>query len=165
MFKQMSKKHTVAAFSIIEAIIGMVITAIIMGIVFVIFSIVSERMLDYKNQSALVNDLNRLTYSINKDIFDNEKMTVTDNEVIFNGYSGEVVKYNFLEDYTLRSREEFIDTFKVKLIHMTIDSVKSNTQKKVFLKLKLNVEVNESNLDLNFYKRVYANELLQKAKQ
>jgi hypothetical protein len=165
MFKQMSKKNTVAAFSIIEAIIGMAITAIIMGIVFVIFSIVSERMLDYKNQNALVNDLNRLTYSINKDIFDNEKMTAIDNEVIFNGYSGEVVKYNFLDDYILRSREEFIDTFKVKLKHMIIDSVKSNTQKKVFLKLKLNVEVNENDLDLNFYKRVYANELLQKIKQ
>lgn len=165
MFKPMSKKNTFPAFSIIEAIIGMAITAIIMGIVFVIFSIVSERMIDYKNQNALVNDLNRLTYSINKDIFDNEKMTAIDNEVLFNGYSGEVVKYNFLDDYTLRSREEFIDTFKVKLKHMIIDSVKSNTHKKVFLKLKLNVEVNESNLDLNFYKRVYANELLQKTKQ
>ncbi|MFM9988255.1 type II secretion system protein J [Flavobacterium sp.] len=161
----MSKKNTVAAFSIIEAIIGMAITAIIMGIVFVIFSIVSERMLDYKNQNALVNDLNRLTYSINKDIFDNEKMSVIDNEVLFNGYSGEVVKYNFLDDYILRSREEFIDTFKVKLKHLMIDSVKSNTQKKVFLKLRLNVEVNESDLDLNFYKQVYANELLQKTKQ
>ena len=92
-------------------------------------------------------------------------MTAIDNEVIFNGYSGEVVEYNFLEDYTLRSREEFIDTFKVKLKHLIIDSVKSNTQKKVFLKLKLNVEVNESDLDLNFYKQVYANELLQKTKQ
>ena len=165
MFKQMSEKYTVAAFSVVEAIIGMAITAIIMGIVFVIFSIVSERMLDYKNQNTLVNDLNRLTYSINKDIFDNEKMTVIDNKILFNGYSGEIVKYNFLEDYTLRSREEYIDTFKIKLINMIIDSVKSNTQKKVFLKLKLNVEVNESNLDLSFYKRVYANELLQKAKQ
>ncbi|WP_395057215.1 type II secretion system protein J [Flavobacterium sp.] len=161
----MSKKNTVKAFSIIEAIIGMAITAIIMGIVFVIFSIVSERMLDYKNQNALVNDLNRLTYCINKDIFDNEKMTVIDNEVIFNGYSGEVVKYNFQDDYTLRNREEFIDTFKVKLKDMIIDSVKSETQKKVFLKLKLNVEVNEREMDLNFYKRVYANELLQKTKQ
>jgi hypothetical protein len=161
----MNKKNTVAAFSIIEAIIGMAITAIIMGIVFVIFSIISERMLDYKNQNALVNDLNRLTYSINKDIFDNEKMTAIDNEVLFNGYSGDVVKYNFLEDYTLRSREEFIDTFKVKLKQMVIDSVKSNTQKKVFLRVKLNVEVNETEMDLHFYKRVYANELLQKIKK
>lgn len=162
MFKPMNKKNTFAAFSIIEAIIGMAITAIIIGIVFVIFSIVSERMLDYKNQNALVNDLNRLTYTINKDIFDHEKLITMENEVTFTGYSGEIVKYNFLENYTLRSREEFIDTFKVKLKKMIIDSVKSTTQEKVFLKLKLNVEVNESDLDLNFYKQVYANELLQK---
>lgn len=161
----MTNKKTLPAFSIIEAIIGMAITAIIMGIIFVIFSIVSERMLDYKNQNALVNDLNRLTYSVNKDIFDSEKMTVINNEVFFKGYSGEEVKYNFLEDYILRDKEEFIDTFKIKLKQIIIDSVKSSTQKKVFLRLKLNVEVNERDMDLNFYKQVYANELLKKIKE
>lgn len=161
----MNNRQTLPAFSIIEAIVGMAITAIIMGIVFVIFSIVTERMLDYKDQNQLVNDLNRLTYSINKDIFDNEKMTEKDNEVVFNGYSGETVKYYFLEEYILRSRETFVDTFNIKLRQMAIDSVKSNTQKQVFLKLKLKVEVNENETDLNFYKRVYANELLQKIKE
>jgi type II secretory pathway pseudopilin PulG len=161
----MSNKQTVSAFSLIEAIVGMAITAIIMGIVFVVFSIVTERMLDYKNQNQLVNDLNRLTYSVNKDIFDNEKMMVVDNEVIFKGYSGEVVKYDFQEEYTLRNKETFIDTFKVKLKQIRIDSLKSNTKKKVFLKLKLNIEVNESEMDLNFYKRIYANELLQTIKE
>ncbi|WP_300568518.1 hypothetical protein [Flavobacterium sp.] len=161
----MNNKQTLSAFSIIEAIVGMAITAIIMGIVFVVFSIVTERMLDYKNQNQLVNDLNRLTYSLNKDIFDNEKMTAIDNEVVFKGYSGEVVKYTFQEDYTLRNNETFIDTFKVKLKQLAIDSIKSNSQKNVFLKLKLNVEVNENEMDLNFYKRVYANELLQTIKE
>ncbi len=165
MFKAMNNKQTLSAFSIIEAIVGMAITAIIMGIVFVVFSIVTERMLDYKNQNQLVNDLNRLTYSLNKDIFDNEKMTAIDNEVVFKGYSGEVVKYTFQEDYTLRNNETFIDTFKVKLKQLAIDSIKSNSQKNVFLKLKLNVEVNENEMDLNFYKRVYANELLQTIKE
>ncbi len=165
MYKPMNSKQSLPAFSIIEAIVGMAITAIIMGIVFVIFSIVTERMLDYKNQNQLVNDLNRLTYSLNKDIFDNEKMMVIDHEVVFNGYSGEVVKYNFQEDYTLRSKETFIDTFQIKLKQMLIDSVKSNKQKKVFLKLKLKVEVNENEMDLNFYKRIYANELLQTIKE
>ncbi|MGH2665712.1 PulJ/GspJ family protein [Flavobacterium sp.] len=161
----MNNKHTLPAFSIIEAIVGMAVSAIIMGIVFVIFSIVTERMLDYKNQNQLVNDLNRLTYSINKDIFDNEKMTAGNNEVSFNGYSGESVKYDFLEEYTLRSRETFIDTFRIKLKQMSFDSVKSSAKKKVFLKLKLKVEVNQNEMDLNFYKRIYANELLQTIKE
>ncbi|RTY91789.1 type II secretion system protein J [Flavobacterium sp. GT3R68] len=161
----MSSKHSIPAFSIIEAIVGMAITAIIMGIIFVVFSIVTERMIDYKNQNQLVNDLNRLTYSINKDIFENEKMKVIENEVIFNGYSGETVKYSFEEAYIVRSTEIFIDTFNIKLNQISIDSVKNKSQKLVFQKLKLNLEVNEREMDLNFYKRVYANELLQAIKE
>ncbi|MDI5887626.1 PulJ/GspJ family protein [Flavobacterium yafengii] len=161
----MSNKNSVSAFSLIETVVSMAITAIIMGIVFVIFSIVTERMLDYKNQNELVNDLNRLTYSINKDIFENEKMLVIENEMVFNGYAGETVKYNFQEEYILRSKETFIDTFKIKLNQIVIDSVKNKSQRIVFQKLKLNVEVNEREMDLKFYKRVYANELLQAIKE
>ena len=161
----MNNKNSIPAFSLIEAIVSMVITAIIMGIVFVIFSIVTERMLDYKNQNELVNDLNRLTYSVNKDIFENKKMEVIENEVVFNGYAGETVKYNFQEEYILRSKETFIDTFKIKLNQIVIDSVKNKSQRIVFQKLKLNVEVNEREMDLKFYKRMYANELLQAIKE
>ena len=84
----MNNRKMTSAFSIVEAIVGMAITAIIMSIIFVVFSIVTERMMDYKNQNESICDLNRLTYSVNKDIFENEKMTVIDNEITFKGYSG-----------------------------------------------------------------------------
>ncbi|MFH6996248.1 hypothetical protein ACHRWY_27615, partial [Flavobacterium sp. FlaQc-48] len=66
MYKNRNSASSLPAFSIIEAVVGMVITAIIMGVLFVIFSIITGRMLDFKNQNQLVNDLNRLTYSLNK---------------------------------------------------------------------------------------------------
>lgn len=163
MFKKMNKDcKYIQAFSIVEAIVGMAITAIIMSIVFVIFSIVTERMLDYKNQNQPVCDLNRLTYSINKDIFENEKMNAQNTEITFYGYSGQKVKYNFESDNILRTNEVFVDTFKIKLNQIKVDSVKSKSQKLVFQKLKLNIEVNQKPMDLSFYKRVYANELLIK---
>lgn len=158
-------KRFIPAFSIMEAIVGMAITAIIMGIIFVIFSIVTERMMDFKNQNQLVNDLNRLTYSINKDIFETENMNVAENEVIFKGYAGEIVKYSFQEEYILRSKESFVDTFQIKSKQIIVDSVKNNSDRLVFRKLRLNVEVNKKVMDLRFYKRVYANELLQLIKE
>src|SRR5690606_15192619 len=123
------------------------------------------QMFDYKNQNEFVNDLNRLTYSMNKDIFENEKMNVLENEIVFNGYAGERVKYNFEEEYILRSRETFIDTFKIKWNRITIDSVKNKSERIIFQKLKLNILVNENNMDLKFYKRVYPNELLKAIKE
>jgi type II secretory pathway pseudopilin PulG len=157
-----NNKNSFPAFSIIETIVGMVISAIIMGILFVIFSITTERMLDFKNQNQFISDLNRLTYSINKDVFENEKMSVVDNEFIFDGYSGQQVKYNFLEEYTLRSNETFVDTFKIKLKQIVIDTVTNKSKQLVFQKLKLNVDINESEINLKFYKRIYADELVQK---
>lgn len=157
-----NNKNSVAAFSIIETLVGMAITAIIMGILFLIFSIVTERMLDFKNQNQLVNDLNRLTYSLNKDIFEKEKMIKTDNELAFCGYAGEKTIYHFEEDFTTRSQETFVDTFKIKLKQIVIDTVKNKSERLLFQKLKLNVEINENESSLSFYKRVYANELLQK---
>lgn len=152
----------ISAFSIVETIVGLAITAIIISIIFVLFSIVTERMMDYKNQNELICDLNRLTYSVNKDIFENEKMTFIDNKITFNSYSGENIKYIFMEEYILRNNEIFIDTFKVKLDQIYIDTVKSKSKQFVFQKLKFNIEMNENIIDLKFYKRIYANELLLK---
>lgn len=153
------------AFSIIEAVVGMAITAIIMGIIFVIFTIVSERLIDYKNQNQFINDMNRLTYSLNKDIFENEKMTVIENEIVFNGYSGERVKYLFEENYLLRNTSTFIDTFQIKLKQFRVDTVQNPSKTIVFQNLKLQVEVNKSDMDLKFYKPIFANELLQTIKE
>ncbi len=165
MFKIHNNTKSVPAFSIIEAVVGMAITAIIMGVLFVIFSIITGRMLDFKNQNQLVNDLNRLTYSLNKDIFEKEKMMVLESEIDFNGYSGEKVSYQFSDDYILRNSETFIDTFRIKLNKMIVDTVKSKSEEFVFQKIKLNIESNEKELDLRFYKRVYPNELLEKIKK
>lgn len=154
----------IPSFSIIEAIVGMAVAAIIMGITFFIFSIITERMLDFKKQNQLVNDLNRLTYSINKDIFDSQKMIPNENQITFRGYSGEEVKYYFEQEHSIRIKESFIDTFMVKLNSIRIDSVRSKNRMKVYLKLKINVTSNDNVLDLNFYKRMYANELLNKEK-
>ncbi|WP_431244372.1 PulJ/GspJ family protein [Flavobacterium sp. P21] len=153
------------AFSMIEAVIGMAITAIILGILFVIFSIVTGRMFDFKNQNQLVNDLNRLTYSLNKDIFEKEKMMVAESEINFTGYNGEKINYLFSEEYILRNSETFIDTFRIKLNTLKIDTMKNNTETVVFQKIRMNLKANEEDLDLSFYKRIFPNESLQKMKK
>lgn len=148
------------AFSIIEVIVSMALSAIIMGLVFLIFSILTERMLDYKNQNQLVNDLNRLTYSINKDVFENQKINLFDNQVSFKSYSGTTLKYEFSEDFILRKQENFVDTFNIKLNKISFDTVQNKSKNLIYQKINLSVEVNQSNIDLKFYKQVYANELL-----
>jgi hypothetical protein len=157
-----SKKGYFAAFSIMESVVGMVLTAMVMGIIFMVFSIMSERMIDFKEQNTAISDLNRLTYAINKDIFDLEIMSVTDRELTFTGYSGEKVVYSAATDYILRTSETFTDTLRLSLDKIAVDSVKSQSQKNVFQKLTLGYVLNGGNMELKFYKRVYPDQLLLK---
>lgn len=166
MFKQLYLKNNyVGSFSIFEAIISMAVTAVIIGLVFMIFSIITERLYDYKSQNQLVNDLNRFTYCLNKDIFESDQMANAENELKFVGYTGKCVRYQFLEDYIVRDQITLTDTFSIHLQNIKIDTLYGKGGKDTFTRLKLKVLVNKSNLDLGFYKRLYPNELLQSIKE
>ncbi len=142
----------------------MAVTAIILGVFFTVFSIVTGRVLDFKKQNQITNDLNRLTYILNKDIFEKDKMTAAENKICFDGYLGAKVYYHFLDNQIIRNSETFIDTFQFKLKKMVLDTVKNESEQYVFQKIKLIIETNEKELDLRFYKRVYPNELIQNIK-
>lgn len=158
----MKNKMQIKAFSILEAVVSMAIAAIVIGLAFVIFSIITERLLDYKSQNQLVNDLNRFTYSINKDAFDSDELKVKPDQLVFEGYSGERVTYSIEEKEIIRYKEEFADTFKITLREMAVDSVKSKSGRLVFQKLKLKMLNDSVVVDVNFYKPVFANQLLSK---
>lgn len=158
------ENSTIPAFSVMETVVAMAITAIVMGLIFVIFSIVTERMLDYKSQNQLVSDMNRLTYSLNKDIFESQQMQTRDNAIVFSGYSGSVVQYQIQPERILRQSETFTDTFQIATSRFAIDTVQSPSKKNIFRKLALRVQVNERPLDLRFFKRVYPSELLMSPK-
>lgn len=158
----MSKKNYIPAFSIVETSVSLVISAVIVGLIFVIFTILSERMNDFKNQNQYVADLNRMTYSFNKDIFESEKMVPSDSVIVFYSYSGNAVKYSLYLNYFIRIKDAFVDTFFIPIKRIKLDTIQNKTRNKVFQRLTLNVDVNKESMQLKFFKKVYSNELLKK---
>lgn len=158
----MNKNNYIAAFSILEAVVSMVVSAIVIGLIFVIFTILSERMLDFKAQNQYVADLNRMTYSFNKDIFESEKMLYSENQITFSSYAGETVKYQLYPEYFLRSKNEFIDTFAIPIRQFKMDTIQNGSRKTVLQRLTLHVDVNKEPMRLTFFKKVHSNELLKK---
>ena len=158
----MNKKY-IQAFSIIETVVSMVITAVVIGLIFIIFTIMSERMQDFKNQNQYVADLNRMTYSINKDLFDSDKMVVdSENNITFIAYSGTTIKYNCTPNYFLRTKANFIDTFKIPIHRIHIDTLQNKDKRIVFERMSLTIDVNKEPMNLKFFKKIYPNELLKK---
>jgi uncharacterized membrane protein required for colicin V production len=161
----MTNKAQIPAFSIIETAVGMVVSAIVIGLIFVIFTIMSERMLDFKNQNLYVSDMNRMTYSFNKDIFDSEKMIVSIDQIAFYSYAGDATKYMIYPDYFLRNKNEFIDTFRIPITKINFDTIQNKSKQSVYLRLSLDIAINKENMKLKFFKKVYSNQLLTKLLQ
>jgi len=148
-----------------EAVVGMVVMAIIMGIVFIIFAIISERMLDFKNQNQYVADLNRLTYSVNKDIFENEKLIGLEDGFVFYAYSGTMTRYSRQEAYILRTRAEFVDTFKIPIQQLKFDTLTGRDKRIVFQRMAMEIDVNKQPMQLKFFKKIHANDLIKAIKE
>lgn len=159
----MNKKTHISAFTIVEALVSMAITAIILSIIFVIFSITSERLLDFKKQNEGITDLNRLSYSINKAIFESKEMMLnySNDELIFSDYYGNTTEYIIAEDYFLRRKGEFIDTFKLATKQLHIDIKQSPSKNEQYQRLNWDLMIDKKVINLNFYKKIYADELLK----
>ena len=157
----MNNRYNIPAFTIIEAIVSMAITAIILSIIFVIFSITSQRLMDFKKQNEHINDLNRLSYSINKSIFESEKMQATDEEILFNTYSGDIIRYNISDEYFVRSQGEFTDTFHLVTKNIHLEVLDNRLKNIVYQRLRWNLDVDGKTMKLNFYKKLYPTELIK----
>lgn len=160
IFILMKNSNYIKAFSIVEVMVSMVITAIIVGLIFGIFTIVSEQILAFKKENEQTSDFNRLSYSLSKAVFDSEKMITRENGVYFQTYDGDTISYQKEETYLIRKASTFTDTFKIQLNEIRIDSVFNSKKSKVFQKLELQLFINESNIPLRFYKPIYANQLI-----
>lgn len=161
----MNNRYNIAAFTIIEAIVSMVITAIILSIIFVIFSITSQRLMDFKKQNEQINDLNRLSYSINKSIFESENMDAAGDEIVFTTYDGDVIQYSLADDYFTRTQGEFVDTFHLAIRDVHLDVLDNKNKNIAYQRLKWNLNIEGKRMELNFYKKLYATELIKPIKQ
>ncbi|MNK23700.1 hypothetical protein D3C87_419980 [compost metagenome] len=162
----MKRQNKVAAFTIVEAIVSMAVTGIILAIIFVIFSITSERLLDFKKQNEAITDLNRLSYTINKAIFESEDMELVNNEeLVFKGYYGNEIYYRLTKDYLICEREDYTDTFHLETKHIRVDILPSTSKNEEYQRLTWQLLIDKNKINLNFYKKIYADKLLNSAKE
>lgn len=157
----MNKTGNIPAFTIMEAIVSMAVTAIILSVIFVVFSVTSERLADFKSQNEITADLNRMNYTLNKSIFDGNKMHLSDNQLIIDTYDGNQVKYTIYPKYFVRNGNKITDTFNINVLQFKIDTLYSKSKMNIYQRLQCHIEINKHTESLSFYKKLYANELLK----
>nr|WP_322626515.1 hypothetical protein [uncultured Flavobacterium sp.] len=155
-----SNRLNIAAFTVIEAVIGMVVTALVIAIIFVVFTITSERLLDFKKANSVIVDRTRIAYAVNKDMFENSVFQVNENRLTFFSADKGVIEYSIEEDILIRGKEDFKDTFRLKVQHFYADTLVSANGKVHYNRLRLIMDDNKHNI--NFYKKVYPADLVKK---
>jgi len=158
-------KYNISAFSIVEVLVSMAITGIIIGIIFTVFTIVSEQLLNFKEQNQYISDYNRFSYVVNKDIFESEEMHSTEEGFTFRKYSGDVVAFEIQENFLLRKAQTFVDTFQFEVNAIYFDTLKNASKNKVFQRVNITLQVNKNEQQLRFYKPIYANQLIRNEKE
>lgn len=158
-------KYNISAFSIVEVLVSMAITGIIIGIIFTVFTIVSEQLLNFKEQNQYISDYNRFSYAVNKDIFDSEEMISTENGLIFKKYNGDEVVFEKQDSIFLRKAQTFVDTFQFKVSVLHLDTLRNNSKSKIFQRVSVTMEVNKMEQQLRFYKPIYTNQLIRNEKE
>lgn len=158
-------KYNIPAFSIVEVLVSMAITAIIIGVIFTVFSIVSEQLFNFKEQNQYISDYNRFSYVVNKDIFESEEMISTENGFIFKKYTGDEVVFEKQDSIFLRKAKTFVDTFQFEINTIHFDTLKNSSKNKVFQRLNITLQVNKNEQQLRFYKPIYANQLIRNEKE
>jgi hypothetical protein len=91
-------------------------------------------------------------------------MSSNDESISFNYYSGDMVKYLRYDDYTIRAKEGFLDTFKIPITRFIIDTIRKKNNRIVFQRLNLKLNVNKQPMSLKFFKRVNSNQLMENYK-
>lgn len=149
------------AFTAVEALMSMAVTAIILSVIYVIFSFTSMRIADLRQRNESVTDLNRFSYSINKGIFECATVAAGASQLSFIDSEGSPTTFSFGDSLALRLKGDFTDTFHFTVRRFRIDTLRSPSGKVVFQRLYFAINADGPPIDMSFYRRLCATDMLK----
>lgn len=105
-------KHKVKAFTIMEITVAMLLAAIVIGITYTAYSIISQSYIAYHNKNEDMAGLVRLDELLKKDFSHADTISKVDNGILCK-IDTIGITYEFQPEYTVR-HSTIIDTFKLK---------------------------------------------------
>jgi hypothetical protein len=152
----------VRAFSILETIIGMIVSAIILGVIYVIFDILFIQMDNYKKINFVQNEVARLRFSLNKDVFESEELFLDNDKICFEKFNKETILYDLSENFLIRKHKTFVDTFHLSSASLKLDTLKNNKLEIVLQLVQIKASADSIQYDFKAYRTLLISNILQK---
>lgn len=113
------------AFTLIELLIGMILSAIIISFAYSCYSILAKEFLSYKDVKKQINETITLNSILNNDFVNSEFIYYKD-DVLTIEKKGSKQEYSFLENTILRTDGEVTDTFHFSASKINIGYLKES---------------------------------------
>lgn len=109
----------ISAFTLLELLIGMIISSIVIGFCYAGYSIIYKQYISYnviKRQNTAAMELNSI---LNTDIINAASITFDTDKLILNSEEKIKLLYEFKENYILRKDNEVTDTFMLASVNVS----------------------------------------------
>ena len=106
-------KRDIKAFTLMNFVVGMIITSIIMTSFYEAYQYMNEEVALYRDQNNSILDALNFQVNMNKDMLRAETITqLSEDEILVTNLSNKYY-YQFTDSYILKKTDEISDTFKI----------------------------------------------------
>jgi len=149
----------VHAFSVIELVVTSMVASIVIGIVYISYSIFHSQYVKNMHKGEAISEFLLLHKALQTDFDSATRITgATDTKVKHDFSDGSTVNYLFGSQAVIREKQLQLDTFKVQLVEAKIEYV--SEREKMVKQLSIRLNVNDESIDALFLKSYSAKELL-----
>ena len=136
------KQNKISAFTLIELIIVMALTALTFFAGYIAFNSSNIRIKRFKQNASKTEEVTQLNFLIYKDFEESSAVTLTDSKrlSIFKSHN---VNYFFKDDQTIRESNNRSDTFYVSVLQLKAEPVILNSPFIKRLDITLNADFNK----------------------
>lgn len=155
------KYKSLQAFTLLELLVGMILSGIVLGATFSAYRIVSKEAVQFRDQSKSANELSFFLNHLHSDFYRSVKINSDEEERIHLIQKKRELIYRFSAEYVLRSEQEHTDTFFVSVPKAELFShgEQLNAGEDAD-ELKLQFKSGDKTEKLNFCRRKSSRELL-----
>ncbi|NMH85974.1 hypothetical protein [Flavivirga algicola] len=145
----MNSNTNLKAFTILEALISLVLMGIIITLCYTVFNLIERQMTLFKNENMSVLQYNLFNTTIKNDIYNAEDFIYNDNRLLLKNYDGSNIDYQVSKRFILRHHNIKTDTFKFRVFnHKFLQSDNSKPLDKI---LQITIGVLGDSINTNYY--------------
>ena len=144
------------AFTLMNFVVGMIITSIIMTSFYEAYQYMNEEVNLYRDQNNSVLDALNFQVNMNKDMLRAESITlISEDEILVTNLSDKYY-YEFKDDYILKKTDDMTDTFKIKASEILFEKQDNELINKITFASKLDGKT----IKYNFSKEYSAEQIV-----